>query len=149
MYQGFHQEDHWAVSWEGDWEQVDDERAVLGTYRRTDEAGARALFAFHGHSVAVVVKKDAEGGRLRARVDGGRPRTFDLKSEESRYSVPLTMASGLRSGEHHATLEVVGGIVALEGFIVRRRSVSAQSGVAVVVFLVAAVYARQRGMWWR
>jgi len=122
MYQGLHPEDHWAVGWEGKWEQVDDERAMLGSYRKTDEAGARALFAFSGRGVAVVVKKGADGGQLRATVDGGRPRTFDLGAEESRYGVEVIIASGLRAGEHRVTLEVAEGTVALEGFLVRERS---------------------------
>jgi len=152
MHQGFHQEDHWTVRWEGNWERVSDGRAVLETYRRTDEAGARADFAFNGSSVAVVVKKEADGGQLRATVDGGRPRIFDLRAEGPQYGVALVIASGLHTSEHHATLEVVEGVVAIEGFIVRPRSSQlnwALAGAGVAVLLVPAVYTQQRGVWWR
>ena len=119
MYQGFHQEDHWAVRWEGDWELVRDKRAVLGAYRRTDEAEARAEFTFSGRSLTVVVKKEPDGGQLRATVDGGRPRIFDLRAEKPEYDVELAIASRLPRGDHRVTLEVVEEPVAIDGFIVR------------------------------
>jgi len=152
MYQGFYQEDHWAVRWAGNWKRVNDGQAVLGTCRRTDETGAQADFTFHGHSVALVVTKGADGGQLRATVDGGRPRVFNLRAERPQYGVELAITSGLRPGSHHVTLEVVEGPVVIDGFIVRSRSfplnwILAGSGVALV--LGAVVYGWQRGMRWR
>jgi hypothetical protein len=118
MYQGLHAGDHWAVTWEGNWERVGDDQALLGFTRQAREAGARVRFAFDGGSVSVVAKSDAGGGQLRATVDGGQPRAFDLSAGESGYGVELMVAGGLAPGTHHVVLEVAEGTVILEGFIV-------------------------------
>jgi hypothetical protein len=119
MYQGFHGQDHWAVQWDGAWEQVDDPRAVLGTYRRGGEPGERAQFVFYGHSLAVVATRHAEGGQLRATVDGGAPMKFQLRAPQMQYGAELTVATRLPPGKHRVVLEVMQGDVPIEGFIVR------------------------------
>lgn len=47
MYAGTHQEDHWAVTWTGQWRQVADEAAMLGGYRLA-EAEATAHLCVEG-----------------------------------------------------------------------------------------------------
>jgi len=143
MYQGLHQADHWTVTWEGEWEQVDDERVLSGIYRTTGDVGARVRLAFDGRGLSVIVKKGAEEGRFRATLDGDRSETFDLRAEESQFGFELTIANGLRPGEHRAILEVVEGDVTLEGFVVRGYSALASTSVSAP--LVAASHARQRG----
>ena len=149
MYQGFHQEDHWAVRWEGEWEQVSDGRAMLGSYHRTNEAGARAAFTFNGSSVAVVAKKGADGGQLHATVDGGRPRVLNLMAKGSQYGAELVIANGLSPGEHRAELEVVKRGVAIEGFVVQPRPTPlnwALAGALAPLLLAADLYAGHRGV---
>lgn len=152
MREGHHPQDHWAVRWEGRWERVSDERAMLGSYYRTNEAGARATFAFNGSSVAVVVKRDPDGGQLRATVDGSRARVLDLTTEGSHYGVELILARGLSWGEHRAVVEVVKGPVAIEGFVVRRRPNYlgwTLAGSLAALILAACVYGGHRGLWCR
>jgi len=119
MYQGFHGVDHWAVRWEGDWEQVEDGRAALGSIRRANEVGARAQAAIYGRRVAVVARRGPDGGALRAAVDGQEAGGFDLHAEAPEYGMELPIGRWLRPGRHRITLEVVSGVVALEGFILQ------------------------------
>jgi hypothetical protein len=146
MYQGLHQADHWAVAWEGEWERVDDERALLGTYRTTGDVGARVLLTFDGRGLAVIIKKGAEGGRFRATVDGGRSETFDLGAAESQYGYELIIASGLRPVEHRSILEVLEGAVILEGFVVHEHSALARASVPAL--LLGAPHTEQGGKQW-
>ncbi len=41
LYPGTHQEDHWALTYSGEWETVRDPSAVLGAYRRARRRGRR------------------------------------------------------------------------------------------------------------
>jgi hypothetical protein len=50
MYPGHHQEDHWAVSWQGQWHEVQGEEATLGEYRLAGEQ--------------VTIRLCVEGGKL-------------------------------------------------------------------------------------
>ena len=152
MYQGRHQADHWAVRWEGEWEQAGDEGGVPGAHRKAEEPGSRAHFAFDGGSLAVVVGKGVEGGQLRVTVDEDQPQMFDLSGGELETGVELTVARGLRPGQHRAMLEVMAGPVVLEGFIVRPRSWPLNwilAGMGVVVLFVAVGVAQRRGVWWK
>ncbi|MEA3346276.1 MAG: hypothetical protein U9Q78_08595 [Chloroflexota bacterium] len=147
MYQGFHQEDHWAVSWEGNWEQVEDEEAGLGSYQQTKEVGSRASLTFSGDSLTLVVRKEVDGGKLWAAIDGGQPEILNLRAEEPSCGLRLAIASGLGPKEHQAVLEVVEGPVAIDGFIVRPRSFPLNwilAGTGVAVLLVIGIYGSQR-----
>ena len=121
MYQGYHDDDHWAVTWEGSWERISDRRAVLGTYLESRGVGAKAALKFHGGSLTAVVRKGPDAGRLGATVDGRQSGLFDLGADRPLSTVELVVASGLTPGRHHAVLQVEEGSAAIEGFIVRPR----------------------------
>jgi hypothetical protein len=118
MYFGYHQEDHWAVRYEGDWQKVESERAVLGAYLRSEGLGERISFAFHGTDLELVVVKDEKFGTLKVTVDDRSPVNIELYNPEPLYGVPVKIASGLPDKEHTVEIEVE-GIVGIDGFIVR------------------------------
>ncbi|NIN64055.1 MAG: hypothetical protein GTO63_04920 [Anaerolineae bacterium] len=121
---GYHQEDHWALHYEGSWEEVIDERAVLGGYRATDNAGDALSFTFWGTDLSLVPVRGTDRGRLEITLDG-RQTTLDLQSSESEYQVEVPVATGLAEGEHDVFLAVAespDGIsrAAIDAIIVRR-----------------------------
>ena len=121
---GYHQQDHWALHYEGAWEDVNDERAVLGSYRASEQAGDAVSFTFWGTDLVLVAVRDGDLGRLEVTLDG-RQTTLDFSSEESEYQARVPVASGLAEGEHEVRLTVAeppGGNswVAIDGLIVRR-----------------------------
>jgi hypothetical protein len=119
MYPGYHQEDHWAVQWEGKWSTVPDERAVLGAYRRNEEAGARLSFAFHGTDLTLVVVKSETAGALQVVVDDRPPVEIELRSPMPEFGVQVPVARGLAGGEHRVRITALGEGASLDGFIVR------------------------------
>jgi hypothetical protein len=119
MYPGYHQEDHWAVQWEGKWSTVADEQAVLGAYRRSEEAGASLSFAFQGSDLTLVVVKSEAAGALQAMVDDRPPIGIELRSAAPEFGVQVPIAHGLAGGKHQVQITALGGGAALDGFIVR------------------------------
>jgi hypothetical protein len=72
MYVGTHQEDHWAVTWQGEWLDRHDDKAMLGSYRLAGQ-GAQAHVCVSGGQLEVVrwdepddlsSAGDAQKGRL-------------------------------------------------------------------------------------
>jgi len=120
MYPGYHQEDHWAVHYEGKWTTVPDEQAVLGAYRRSKETGAKLSFAFHGTELTVVVVKSEAAGALQVIVDDRPPVEIELRNSAPEFEVQVTVARGLADGKHRVLITALGKGAALDGFIVRR-----------------------------
>ncbi len=91
MYPGAHQEDHWAVTWQGEWQEVADDAAMLGRYRvAKDNAAARVCVS---------------GGQLKiVRAPG--------TDEQARITVE-------REQDSCMTLHAAPG-AAIDGFVVRR-----------------------------
>jgi len=119
MYPGYHQEDHWAVSYEGRWSTVADEGAVLGAYRRSEEAGATTSFAFHGTDLTLVVVKSEAAGALRVIIDDRSPVEIELRSPTPEFGVQVPIIRSLADGEHRVRITALSEGVALDGFIVR------------------------------
>lgn len=123
VYIGYHQEDHWALEWVGDWERVKDEHAVLGAFNRSHKPGNTLRFSFVGTELELVVRTSPQGGVLQVSVDDDSPREFVLHSDTAAYKVRISLARGLRYGPHH--VEVVtrgepGTYVDIDGLLVRR-----------------------------
>ena len=122
VYPGYHQEDHWALQWEGDWQVVKDSQAVLGRLRRSTRPGDVLRFTFVGTDLELVVRKGPGGGSLQFTIDGGRPTTVSLGDAVPQYGVQLPLATGLRQGVHRVdivTLYEPGTLVFVDGLIVR------------------------------
>ncbi|MGC8787668.1 MAG: cellulase family glycosylhydrolase [Anaerolineae bacterium] len=123
VYMGYHQEDHWALEWEGDWKRVKDEQALLGAFNRSQESGDVLRFTFVGTELELVVHKSPQGGRCQVSIDGNPPEEINLRSESCAYGVHIPLACGLCYGPHH--VEVVtsgpqGTQVDIDGLLVRR-----------------------------
>jgi len=119
MYPGYHQEDHWAIQWEGKWSTVPDERAVSGAYWRSDEAGASVSLAFYGTELTLVVVKSEAAGALQVVVDNRPPVQIELRSSALEFGVQVSIAHGLADGEHRVQITALSEGAVLDGFIVR------------------------------
>jgi len=135
MYPGYHQEDHWAVSWSGSpgksdtWQMVRDERAVLGSYRVAVGAGENLSFSFAGTELDLGVVAGPDAGQLDVWVDSDNEEptlTLDLRSDAPQFGVVKPIAGGLDDGLHRVEImhtprpTGAAGPVGIDGFIVRR-----------------------------
>ena len=120
LYPGTHQEDHWVLSYEGDWEPVRDGAAMLGAYRRATAAGATLRFAFEGAGLTLVPGPGA--GTVEVSVDDGEPRPISLDGQPVRLvqGSVLSLSQAWRRQRHAVTLTVVSGEVGVDGLIVQR-----------------------------
>ncbi len=153
---GYRQQDHWALRYEGNWQDVTDERAVLGSYRVSEHAGDSLSFTFWGTDLDLVLVRDASSGQLEITVDG-RHGELNLSSSSPEDQLQVPVAAGLVEGEHQVEITVAetpesNSRVAIDGLIVRRSPVYlVRGGVALLVcvpFAVGLVYGL-RGRWRR
>jgi hypothetical protein len=139
MYRGYHQEDHWAVTYTG-WEEIQDERAILGTYRQPTNEDAQARLTFDGSDLWLVVARGPGRGPLEVTVDGGPPQVVSLNSTETAFGVKVPIVRGLRRGQHEVHITAQPG-AAIDGFVVQDRLTwlvpRAVGAGAMVVSLVA------------
>ncbi len=82
LYPGTHQEDHWALTYSGEWETVRDPAAVLGAYRRASNPGAAVAFVFEGR--ALMLTPGPEAGEIEVRIDDSAPRRLAVSGESLR-----------------------------------------------------------------
>ena len=119
MYPGYHQEDHWAVQWEGQWSTVVDERAVLGAYRQSAEPGAELSFAFRGTGLTLVVVKSETVAALQVIVDDRLPIEIGLHSPTLEFGAQVPVVQGLAGEKHQVQIRALDEGVGLDSFIVR------------------------------
>jgi len=145
LYPGHHQEDHWALTYEGEWasQQVGDWQPkvapnqrvsdlALASYRRANENGATLRFTYEGAALTLVPGPGV--GDIEVSVDGGAPRRIALDGE------PVRLVGGLGRGRHAVVLTAVSGEVSVDGFIVRQPwTPSPWLVVGVIGICVAAV----------
>jgi len=140
MYRGYHQEDHWAVTYDSGWETVKNERAVLGAYRQATTDGARVNFTFHGSDLWLVVVRGPGRGQLTVTVDDKPPLTLSLEATETAFGVRLPVARSLPRGEHRVEIVAQAGAT-IDGIVVRDRATwwmqRSVGAVAVAVGLAA------------
>ena len=111
LYPGVHQESHWALAYEGEWETVGDERAVLGAFRRA-RAGAAVAFLFEGQQL--VLDPGPVQGAIEVTIDDGRPRRIVLDGQ------PVRLYSGWRTARHQVRIVVREGSAGIDSLTVRR-----------------------------
>jgi len=117
---GYHQEDHYALDYDGPWQHIRDERAVLGAYAM-GASGASLHFRFRGTSLALVMRRPAEIDALRVTLDGEQidiTRPWSLPATEG---TPLAIARSLSDSEHDVVIDVMQDGAGLDGIIVWRR----------------------------
>ena len=120
LYHGTHQEDHWALDYDGDWETVRVSESanqreltmVLGAYQRTTAPGATLHFTFEGASLTLVPGPGA--GEVEVSVDGNAPRRLSLDGR------PVQLVREWQQKRHEVTLTSVVGNVGVDGLIVQR-----------------------------
>jgi hypothetical protein len=117
LARGFHQEDHHAVRYGGEWALLADDGAVLGGMARLEQ-GAQAAFTYEGAGLSLKLGDAASAEHLIVRVDGREQR---LGRSEIVPDTTITAQRVLRlarRGLHSVTLEAAGGPVLLDGIIV-------------------------------
>lgn len=117
LQRGFHQEDHHALHYGGQWAWVADEQAVLGGVARLEQ-GAQVTFSYQGAGLSLKLGDAASAERLTLLVDG---RARRLGRSEAVPDTTITAQRVLRStrrGLHSVTLAATGGPVLLDGIIV-------------------------------
>jgi hypothetical protein len=110
LYPGTHQEDHWALAYEGSW-QLGGEGGDLSLYQRSDEGGAAVRFAFEGAGLTLV--PGPERGEIEVLLGGGDAERVSLEGE------PVRLFRHWREGRHEVTLNVVSGHVSVDEVVVR------------------------------
>jgi len=112
LYPGTHQEDHWALKYEGDWETIRDTAAMLGAYRRANTPGVTLRFTFEGASPTLVPGPGA--GEVEVSVDGSAHRRISLDGR------PVQLGRRWRHERHEVTLTAVTGKVSVDGIIIQQ-----------------------------
>lgn len=111
LYPGTHQEDHWALTYSGEWETVREPSAVLAAYRRTSEPGATVAFAFEGR--ALTLTPGPEAGEIEVQIDDGAPRRLVVGGE------PLRLFSSARRETHRVRIALRRGQVGVDSLTVQ------------------------------
>jgi hypothetical protein len=119
MHIGYHQEDHWAIEWNGSWQAENDDGAVLGSYA-VGEAGDSLEVVFDGAQLHLVTMRAPEMGSLLYSIDGSREQRLTLSSTTSEHQATVNLAQNAGDGESELRLVVQEGPVVIDGFLVKR-----------------------------
>jgi hypothetical protein len=130
LHPGVHQEDHWALIYDGPWEARSDPEAELGSYRFTAAAGttsdgATLTFSFAGTDLWLRPGPSLTG-TLAYRLDGGPEETVPFSA-----GPPVQLARALSRGPHNLSLRPASGPLAVDGLVIREQA-------ALTPWLVAA-----------
>ncbi len=107
---GFHQEDHWALTFTGDWQTLLDERAVLGAYRRSLDSRSSLRFETTSRAVTLVLPPGQPPPPL-VNVNGQAVALRPLPADPNRLRLDLRAGAGRRQIE-------LTGAFAIDGLIV-------------------------------
>ncbi|HDN79274.1 MAG TPA: hypothetical protein ENG33_02255 [Chloroflexi bacterium] len=121
MYPGYHQEDHWAIEYHGDWQRRQDNRAVLGGYLEA-RSNASFEFTFKGRDLYLVTTHGPGMGQLDMEVDGKQVKV-KLDAPQEQWQTFITIAKGLPYQPHHLRVKVYASPkspVIIDGFVVKR-----------------------------
>ncbi|MCC7355133.1 MAG: hypothetical protein IT330_15420, partial [Anaerolineae bacterium] len=145
VYTGFHQEDHWALEYEGEWESIMDAEAVLGEYRRSSDPNATLSFSFVGTGLTLVAPQGPGLGKMLVEIDGNR-KEVNLSARSPVAAQRLSVAPRLSSyGPHRVTIRLAPGqdnrAIAIDGLIILQRPLWLQPLllIGVTLFFAAAL----------
>jgi hypothetical protein len=146
LYPGVHQEDHWALIYDGAWETHTDESAELGGYRAAGDPQSEVTFTFSG-----------TGLWLQAGPDGNGSLSYSLDDQEEQTAAfvageQVQLGRALSKGSHTITIRAAPGPLSIDSFTIRSRGPIIPWLIAggivlcigLVVALVAALIARRR-----
>jgi len=146
LYPGVHQEDYWALDYEGAWQTRSDVEAEMGRYRYAAGPGSALTLSFEGTDLWL---KMGPGG------DGVLSFTLDGGAEESRSFAAgeqVALAQDQPRGTHVLTVRAESGPLAVDSLIVREGTAlgpwliagGALLVVVLAVLLAVGVVARRR-----
>jgi hypothetical protein len=146
LYAGVHQEDHWALIYDGEWETHADTSAEMGHYRTGQDPLSEVAFTFSGTDLWLQAGPGI-GGSLAYSIDEQEEGTATFAAGEQ-----IQLARALPRGTHTITIHVAPGPISLDSFTVRDRTPIIPWIIAggivlslgLVVALVAAFVARRR-----
>ncbi|HEX3264144.1 MAG TPA: glycosyl hydrolase family 18 protein [Candidatus Limnocylindrales bacterium] len=98
-----------ALSYSGTWKLVSASGYSGGSVRYATAAGASVRYAFTGRSVAVVLSRRPDGGKVKVYVDGSYVTTINTSATAAAYRQLLFARSWSTAGTHSLRLVVVGG----------------------------------------
>jgi hypothetical protein len=149
MQRGYHQEDHWAVTYDENWTTEADEAAVFGQLRQSTKAEATLHFNFTGSRLRIVTLPAKTNSAIDLQIDDAPAERIDLPDPNGRPQ-EVTLFTGPPNVAHTVSLTVVGEApVRIDGFIVynnyNRFLSYAGSGLMVVAVLGGWLTARRQG----
>ncbi len=149
LYPGVHQEDHWALDYEGAWHIGADPSAELGASRYADSPDAALTFAFAGTDLWLKTGPAAQG-TLAYMVDGHEEGRANFAPGEQ-----IQLAQGLTPGRHSISIRPLSGTWAVDSLTVRdrinpNRWLIAAGAIAAAGLLVAQVvdFVNRRRRWY-
>ncbi|TEU15864.1 MAG: hypothetical protein E3J25_03360 [Anaerolineales bacterium] len=146
VFVGHHQQDHWALRYDGPWHEVSDPDAVLGSYMVGSE-GAELDFFFFGTDLELVLRGPQLPEEPEIVVDGKTVRPRNARDQPYPGASVMVVARGLADTRHRAHIRVTKDALALDALIVRRRRPNVIGiGVAcatAAAWLAALIYARR------
>jgi hypothetical protein len=156
LYQGYHQEDHWALRYDGQWQTLDDPQAVLGQLRQTADPAAELAFTFQGSDLTLVAPKAPAMGRWTVELDGRPLSDVSLQASTFQPAQRLVVATGLSNQRSHQLVlrpavdeqGQVLGPVAVDGWVVRSRNMGLVNALYCVVTLGFLLFAGFVGYLW-
>ncbi len=116
LYRGVHQEDHWALHYEGAWAEQADASAELGAYRVAGSAEAALSFAFEGTDLQLRPDR-AASGTWSVALDGAGEKSVEVTS-----GAPVWLARRLARGQHTLTLRASSSRLSVDSLTVYSRS---------------------------
>jgi hypothetical protein len=137
---GYHQEEHWALTYQGEWRALAAE-AASGAYRQ-GVAGSELAFQFHGTGLDLVVLDAGQAENIVVYLDGQPVRRLTPTQAPGNGAPALRVARNLRDRPHQVRIVVRQGTLDLDGLVVWRQprwAVGVPLGIAALVGLAVAL----------
>jgi cytochrome c biogenesis protein ResB len=146
LYPGVHQEDHWALIYDGAWDTQAGEAAELGGYRTAREPQSEVAFTFSGTDLWLKAGPDGDGS-LSYSLDGQEAKEVAFAAGSQ-----VQLARALSGGSHTITIRATPGPLSLDSLTIRARDPiipwliagGIVLSIGVIVALAAALIARRR-----
>jgi hypothetical protein len=149
IYPGVHQEDYWALAYDGSWEMVSDPDAELGSYRQAGDLKATLEFTFKGTDLWLRAGP-AAGGTVAYSLDGDAEESVEVAA-----GAEVQLAQGLPRGQHTILIRAGSAPLAVDSLTIRsqrpiRPWLVAGGAVVAAIFVVVLVIgiADRRRRWY-
>jgi len=148
MQIGYHQENHWALRYQGPWKQIDDAEAVLGGYA-LGAPGASLQVRVRGTRIELVLREPyPDEGDLAVQIDGQPVSSLQAGMDPLGCASTLILARDLSNSVHEISITVGQVPLELDGIVVqqtrsRQRLALVTAGVVAIV-VALLLLARRR-----